>query len=368
MNLEFHKAVLKEEILTYIQKVQTENNVYKPDKAMFFLDGTLGDGGHSSFILENFPSSYLWATDRDEKMCQRAMERLESLGMKPLYINNLDVDRDSHSIKKIKESKIIIWNSNFCNLSYLISKYTQRKVDFILLDFGVASYHFLEANRGFSFKDDTLDMRLENSARYTAKEVVNTFSFKNLLNILSSYGEQKYSKTIAQTIIKNRPILSGEQLADLVEQIIYKKTGYGVKASKTHPATAVFQALRIYVNQEFKYNQKALTELPHLLDKFGCIAAISFHSLEDKIVKTSFKNLGISLKRYHKYTQNFKESHGDSKLNHEKTFYKNKNAEIKQDFIILTEKPIKANKQEIEQNPSSRCALLRVLQKIRNHF
>ena len=352
----YHETVLKEEILSYLhQTMQSVNISEENSSSVFILDGTLGDAGHSFLFLEHYPQAILWTTDRDPQMCLRAMERFKKLGIEALYISDLESEIDK---EKIRKAQVIIWNCNFSNLPNLVRLYANRKVNFILLDLGVASYHFLQAKRGFSFQDESLDMRLDHSALYTAKEIINTFPSDQLARIFSEWGEQRYAKTIAQVIVKSRPISTAQELAKIVSRVIYGKQSLKntpkTKKRKIHPATHVFQALRIYINKELDYIQKVLQELPMLLKEKGCLAVISFHSLEDRIVKRSFLEWGISLKRYEKFMNYKKENR--------KSYAKNK-IDPQKSFIILNPKPIKASEEEIQKNPSARSSLLRVLQK-----
>ncbi len=239
------------------------------------------------------------------------------------------VDRDDEAIKFIQEkygkSKALIIHNDFLTASKDLLK-SSYQFDLILADLGVSSLHFNEARRGFSLlRDGPLDMRMDQNQVLTAEKVINTYSREELFNILKEYGEEPKARLIVDTIINNRPINSTLQLADLIA----KKFGY----SRIHPATKTFQAIRIEVNNELNLLSDSLDLWLKLLSIGGRIAIISFHSLEDRIVKNFFKE------------------HSSSKYEAE--------------LSLVNKHPITAGPQEIVNNPRARSAKLRAAVKIK---
>lgn len=242
-----HTPVLLEHVVGLLEP--------KPHES--YLDFTAGYGGHASQILAR--------TGDESKLTL--------------------VDRDEHAISYLKtkfSKKAHLIHSDFVSAATeLLAK--EMKFDMILLDLGVSSPHLDNASRGFSFQTDApLDMRMDNRQQLTAKTVVNKYSEDELKRIIKEYGEEPKAKKIAQAIVENRPINSTVQLAAIVEKI------YG-RRGKIHPATRTFQALRIAVNQELTQLETVLPLLPALLEEGGRVAVISFHSLEDRLVKRFFK-------------------------------------------------------------------------------
>ena len=387
----YHKPVLWNEILSYIQKVQEDKKAANDRTDLLIFDGTFGDAGHSLLLLEHFPSARIWATERDPIMCKRAMERVQqkNITIECLSamnnLNDLSTQEISRIKKKIDTAQVVLWNDNFNHLPSIYKQFGNSTFDFILLDFGLASFHFLEAKRGFSFNDELFDMRLDDTIKENATDIINQLPFDALVDIFSRYGEQKYSKTITRAIIQHRPITSSKKLASIVAQVLNRKMKYAFKSSTpTHPATTIFQALRIYINREFIHNEKAIAEFPYLLKPYGCFAAISFHSLEDRIVKMGFKKIGTTLIKFQmrikkiekklayasKASLNNHNNHNDhtkqsTPFNDTET-YKTYKKSLNPEFLILTEKPVTPTQEEIEKNISSRSALLRVLQRTSN--
>lgn len=284
-----------------------------------YVDCTLGGGGHSELILKRIqPDGKLISFDIDDDAIEAASERLKSY-------KNLTIVKDSYTnVKKILQ-----------NLG--IKKITGG----ILLDLG-ASYHQLTSQeRGFSFsKDAPLDMRFDKNSDFSAYDVVNFYSENDLVRIFSEYGEERFSKRIAKKIVEtrqNKPIESTLELADLIISATPK-----IK-QKIHPATRVFQAIRIEVNQELNNVKKILEEVVPLLSVGAIISIISFHSLEDRIVKIFFKQKA-------------------SKCNcpPNKAVCDCPPPSLK----IITKKPVCASENEIKENPPSRSAKLRVAVRI----
>ncbi len=286
-----HIPVLAKEIISLLE--------VKPDA--IYVDGTLGGAGHSKLILEN----------------------LESNGH--LY----SFDQDGEVIKRLKnEAKVHNnWTLVHENFSEIYNYCHQQKLEItggILLDLGLSSIQLDDPQRGFSFQHDSkLDMRLNPDADLSADDVINAYNETELADLIYKYGEERKSRQIAASIIKNRPIHSTLKLGELIKTI-YARGSHG-KTFRIHPATQTFQALRIYINRELEVLEEIL-ELDFTILKPGAIIAIiSFHSLEDRIVKNAFR-------KYAKEGQ----------------------------LEILTKKPIIASEEECKLNPRSRSAKLRV--------
>ena len=227
------------------------------------VDCTLGYAGHSFVILKNIPKGYLYAFDQDKEAIKYANNKLKALG------NNYE-----------------IINTNFENLKEEITK-RNAKVDGILFDLGVSSPQLDNAARGFSFHQDApLDMRMNQTQKFSAWNVVNEYEQNELINIFYKYGEEKYASSIAKNIIKNRPINTTLELAELIKESVPEKY-----RKKSHPARKVFQAIRIEVNNELGVFEKALDNALELINVHGRVAVITFHSLEDRICKQKFKEV-----------------------------------------------------------------------------
>jgi 16S rRNA (cytosine1402-N4)-methyltransferase len=257
----------------------------------YYLDATLGGGGHSELILASFPNVRAIAIDRDEMAIAAASERLAAY-------------RD----------RLQFWQGNFADYQPL-----NLQFDGIIADLGVSSPQLDLPERGFSFQHTAdLDMRMDRSQSLTAAEIINHWDERELARIFYEYGEERYSRRIAKQIVKQRPLQTTTDLAEAIARSVPPQYRYG----RINPATRVFQALRIAVNQELSSLEKFLSVAPNWLKSEGIIAVISFHSLEDRIVKHSFKNS----------TQ----------------------------LEVLTKKPIIPQPEEQKQNPRSRSANLRL--------
>ena len=250
-----HKSVLLNES---IQGLNIKNNG-------IYVDATLGYGGHSSNILKLIPNGFLYAFDQDSYAVNYSKEKLSKVG------NNF---------------KII--KSNFVNMKNELHNVNVDKVDGILFDLGVSSVQLDQAERGFSFhKDAKLDMRMDTDVDFSAYDVVNKYSYNDLVRILRDYGEEKYSTSIANNIIKYRQNKNIETTFELVDII---KSSMPYKAMRDgHPARKTFQAIRIEVNNELGVLKSALEDAIELLNVGGRLCVITFQSLEDRIVKKIFK-------------------------------------------------------------------------------
>lgn len=288
---------------------------------LIYIDATLGGGGHSELILQRIqPNGKLIAFDIDSDAIKAASERLKDY-------KNLTIIKDSYTnIKKVLQDLKI-----------------EKITGGILFDLG-ASYHQLtKLERGFSFsKNAKLDMRFSQDSDFSAYEVVNRYSEEALVQIFSEYGEERFSKRIAKKIVESRrvkPIDTTVELADLIVKATPR-----VKSS-IHPATRVFQAIRIEVNQELTNVKETLENLLDLLDHDAIISIISFHSLEDRLVKSFFK--------YHSQKCRCEPNQMICKCEPPK-------------LETITKKPLLASEKEVKENPPSRSAKLRVAKRVYN--
>lgn len=293
----------------------------KPDG--IYVDCTTGGAGHSLMILQKLgEKGTLLCLDKDEEALNVARERLNNSGTKARFIL---IKSDFAEIKKVLEDNNII------------------KVSGILADFGVSSHQLDENNRGFGYmQDGPLDMRMDKNSELTAEKIVNEYSSKELEKILFEYGEEKYTKRIVAAMIKDRQtkrIVKTGELSDIITKAI---PGSG-RREQQHPAKRTFQAVRIEVNRELESIRSLVNALPEILEPKGRFAAISFHSLEDRIIKET-------LKKY------------ENPCECPKSFPMcicGKKAIGK----MLNKKPITATQRELEQNPRARSAKLRVFEK-----
>ncbi|MBI2451064.1 MAG: 16S rRNA (cytosine(1402)-N(4))-methyltransferase RsmH [Parcubacteria group bacterium] len=286
-NLIIHQSVLGKEIL----------EIFDPKSGENFIDATIDGGGHARMILEKIGSEgKLLGIDWD---CQM-IDRLE------------------------KRENLILECGNFANLKSIIEKNSFLNIKGVLFDLGFSSLQIEKSGRGFSFqKDEPLDMRFNPKEGISARDILNKYSERDLSNILWEYGEERYSRRIARAIVEARRRKRIESTFDLVE-IIKKAAPRVYLYSRIHPATRTFQALRIAVNRELENISKGLEAAYEVLDKNGKIAVISFHSLEDRIVKNFFRDGS------------------------------------KEEMIkIITKKPIRPSEEEIIKNPRARSAKLR---------
>lgn len=308
--MEFHHvSVLLKECI--------ENLNIKPDG--IYVDGTMGGGGHSLEIAKALSTGRLICIDQDSNAHMAARERLHE---------HLD--------------KITFVHDNFGNIASILDRLEIARIDGILLDIGVSSHQLDEAERGFSYQQDApLDMRMDTTKDFSAYTVVNEYSEDELNRIIFSYGEEKWARRIAQFIVKERQQKPLETTGDLVE-VIKKAIPKGARREGPHPAKRTFQAIRIEVNGELEVLEQAIADVAQRLEKGGRLCIITFHSLEDRIVKEAFRrqeNPCVCPPQFPICVCG-KQQCGK----------------------IITRKPILPSEAELAVNPRSRSAKLRVLE------
>lgn len=278
-----HIPVLLKETIKYLNIKENGN----------YIDCTLNGGGHTKEILKKTNGKVL----------------------------GIEIDKEIfEKIKKENIERLIPVNDNYINLKNIIKENNFNNIKGILLDVGMSSYHIDESKRGFSFqKNEPLLMNY--SGNTTAREIVNNYNVKELEKIIREYGEEKHAKKIAEQIIKNRPIDTTFQLIEIIKKVI------PFNKEKTHFATRTFQALRIEANKELENIENVLPQALEVLEKQGVMVVISFHSLEDRIIKN---------------------------------FFKSRAKEVE----LLTKKPVLPDEEEIKSNPRARSAKLRAVKKI----
>ena len=286
-----------------------------------YVDCTLGYAGHSSEILKRIKKGHLFAFDQDSIAIESANERLKEIG-----------------------SNYTIIKSNFVNMKEQLLKLGVEEVDGILFDLGVSSPQLDEDERGFSYhKDAKLDMRMDRDNTFSAWDVVNTYSEKELATILFKFGEEKYANSIARNIVKERENKNIDTTFELVE--IIKKSVPMKYMKDKHPARKTFQAIRIEVNHELDILDKSIRDSLLSLKIGGRLAIITFHSLEDRIVKNIFKEV-TSIDPKVKGLPNIPEAYLPN-------------------YALVFNKAIEPSKEELENNNRSRSAKLRVVERIK---
>ncbi len=307
-----HKSVLFDECM--------EGLNIKPDG--IYVDGTLGGGGHSSGICEKLgPDGLLIGIDRDQDALNAASKRLEKYNCQKIFVQ-----------------------SNYSNIAQVLEDLDIDEIDGALLDLGVSSFQLDNPERGFSYMNDApLDMRMSQDDSFTAYDVVNGYSQKELTNIISKYGEERWASRIADFVVKARmdkPLESTSELVDVIKAAIpaaARRTG-------PHPAKRTFQAIRIEVNDELGQLERAVEEFCGVLAPKGRLCIITFHSLEDRIVKDIFNQRANPCTCPKEFP----------------VCVCGKKPDIKK----VTGKPIIPSETELEENPRARSAKLRIAQKI----
>ncbi|SMB94298.1 16S rRNA (cytosine1402-N4)-methyltransferase [Thermanaeromonas toyohensis ToBE] len=291
-----HEPVLLPEVLRFLN----------PQPGEIVVDATVGGGGHAYALLERLqPGGFLLGLDRDAEAIRAASLKLKPFG-----------------------TKVKLFQASFSLLPSILEQEGLKGVDGLLFDLGVSSYQLERVERGFTYQAEApLDMRMDRRQDLTAAEIVNTWPEEELARILKEYGEERWASRIARFIVKARqrtPIRTTLQLVEIVKAAIparFRRTG-------PHPARRTFQALRIAVNDELGELQRTLAKLDRLLNPGGRVVVISFHSLEDRIVKHAFKDFSGKL------------------------------------LEILTPKPVVPSLEEIKRNPRARSAKLRAAQRV----
>ncbi len=290
-----HTPVLLKETLEILNPKENEN----------FIDATFGEGNVSFEILKrNSPEGKVLAFEWDPELYRLGLSKIKNLKM---------------------EKRIKLVNQNFKNIKRVVKEEGFSQIKGVVFDLGISSWHYEESKRGFSFKyDEPLDMRINPKIKITAFEIINYYSYRDLVEIFKSYGEEKSAEKIAEEIVKRRQkkkIETSKELAELVAEVKKSK-------KKIHPATQVFMALRTFINGELENLEQGLKGAYEILDKGGKLVVISFQGLEDKVIKKIFKML--------KQTQGAE---------------------------IITKNVIKPTKEEVLKNPRARSAKLRALKK-----
>jgi 16S rRNA (cytosine1402-N4)-methyltransferase len=287
MNQEFHHiSVLSQELIAGLN-IQAGGH---------YLDVTLGGGGHTRLILETDPETKVTAIDRDQSALEAA----------------------KISLAPYLETRLNFWWGNFADYQP-----QDRGFEGIIADLGVSSPQFDQSERGFSFRQTAaLDMRMDRCQSLTAADIINYWEEKELADLFYEYGEERLSRPIARSIVQKRPFTTTTDLAEAIARAVPASYRYG----RIHPATRVFQALRIAVNQELESLQLLLNQAPQWLKSGGIIAIISFHSLEDRLIKYGFREHPL--------------------------------------LKVITKKPIIPSREEQVKNPRSRSAKLRIAQRI----
>lgn len=286
-----HRSVLADEVLTYLEPAGSH---------AVLVDATLGEGGHSARFLQSFPSLRVIGVDADAAMLERARARLAEYGDRVEFVNS--------------------WFDDYF-------AQTSRAPDRVLMDLGISMFHFSLAGRGFSFRaDEPLDMRLDPSRGRSAADLVNELPQDELADIIYGYGEERLSRKIAARVVRERaghPVETTKELAD----IIWRSVPPSYRHGRIHPATRTFQALRIAVNGELDRLERVIPLVLERLPKGGRLGIISFHSLEDRIVKHRFRDHATA-----------------------------------GSFRVLTRKPVVPTEDEVRTNPAARSAKLRVIE------
>ena len=288
-----HQPVLLKEIIEILEPKENEN----------FVDATFGEGGVSLEIAKyNGPEGKILAFEWDPELYKLGVEKIKKLNM---------------------EKRIKLVNQNFRNIKKVVKQEGFTKIKGVIFDLGISLWHYKKSGRGFSFKyDEPLDMRINQKIKITAFEIINYYSYKDLVEIFKNYGEEKNAEKIARLIVDRRrkkKIETSKELAEIIAEVLPSR--------KIHPATKIFMALRTFINKELENLDQGLKDSYDVLEKGGKIVVLSFQGLEDKVIKQVFK------------------------------FLKKQRAQI------ITKNVIRPTKEEILKNPQARSAKLRALKK-----
>lgn len=305
-----HTSVLLRETIQGLQ--------IKPEGV--YVDGTLGGGGHSSEVAKLLTTGRLIGIDQDDAAIEAATKRLEQ-----------------------QKDRVTLVRSNYCDMAAVLAQLGVDKVDGILLDLGVSSYQLDNEERGFSYRYDTaLDMRMDRRQSLTAKTIVNDYSEMELFRIIRDYGEDKFAKNIAKHIVlarKTGPIETTGQLNEIIKTAIPAK----MREKGGHPSKRTFQAIRIACNRELEVLESSLDTFIELLNPGGRLCIITFHSLEDRIVKAAFKR-------------------NENPCTCPPEFPVCICGKVSKGTVI-TRKPVLPTEEEMEHNPRSKSAKLRIFEK-----
>ena len=306
-----HYSVMLEETIEQLK--------IRPDG--IYVDGTLGGGGHAFEVCRRLSEKgHFYGIDQDEAAIKAAGERLAEF-----------------------KDKVTIIRSNYCHMKEELKNREVGQVDGILLDLGVSSYQLDEAERGFTYREDVpLDMRMDQRQDKTARDIVNAYSETELYRIIRDYGEDKFAKNIARHIVQAREIKPIETTGELVE-IIKSAIPMKIRMQKGHPAKQTFQAIRIELNQELEVLKDSLEDMADMLRPGGRLCIITFHSLEDRIVKNAFRTFEhpCTCPSSFPFTVCGKIPKGK----------------------VVTKKPILPSEKELEENSRSKSAKLRVFER-----
>ena len=309
--MEKHVSVLLEESISSLNL----------DETSIIVDATLGYGGHSSNILERIKKGHLFAFDQDSEAIRHSTDRLRKIG-----------------------TNFTIVKSNFVHLQEELNKLGVYKIDGALFDLGVSTPQLDDEKRGFSFHNDAkLDMRMDREQKLSAYEVVNNYSKEELSRIFYKYGEDKFSNNIAKKIVEyrdNKPIESTLELVEIIKTAVPMK----FRLDK-HPARQIFQAIRIEVNHELDVIEPAISQALDMLNVGGRVAVITFHSLEDRLVKNIFKD--------------------KCKIDDKVKGLPDIPDEYLPDFKLVYNKAIAPSERELKINPRARSSKLRVIERIK---
>jgi len=305
-----HYSIMKEEVCSFLAP---------EEDGQLLIDCTMGEGGHSKEFLTRYPSLNVIGLDADEKIQEIARERLAPFGDRVRFVHT--------------------WFDR-----YFDSYGEPRRPDRILIDLGISMFHYERSGRGFTFrKDEPLDMRLDPGNPLSAEKIINTYSESDLADVIYKYGEERYSRRIASAIVRKReeaPVVTAAELAD----VVYHAVPGNYRHGRIHPATRTFQAVRIEVNGELDRLQRVLEGAVRNLAVGGRIGIITFHSLEDRLVKHFFKDLNR-----------------DCICPPEQPRCTCGGARI---LDILTRKPVVPTEEEVRENSPSRSAKFRVARKV----